>query len=200
MANTLDVVVIPDGPLKVSNAPGVVFGSDTLPADGDVYLCRCGQSSNAPFCDGTHSKVGFSGACESSNDKAIKVWEGNTLRTYFNPNTCMHVLYCKPLKALREAELAGDTGAAAKIAEVVETCPSGALTWEAKTDVPAPSQRERAPVQVMEGGEVRIQAPFTINADKLERMPEDRATLCRCGLSKNKPWCDGMHKARKDFR
>jgi CDGSH-type Zn-finger protein len=55
-------------------------------------------------------------------------------------------------------------------------------------------------VDIMEGGEVRLQVAYDINVDALENQPGDRATLCRCGKSKNKPWCDGRHKGRKDFR
>ncbi len=52
-----------NGPLEVSGAVELV-GSDgqNRPVDEQpIYLCRCGQSSNKPFCDGTHKKVGFQG-------------------------------------------------------------------------------------------------------------------------------------------
>jgi CDGSH-type Zn-finger protein len=50
-----------DGPLEVAGAIVMVdaTGSAEPPADDPVYLCRCGQSSRKPFCDGTHKKVGF---------------------------------------------------------------------------------------------------------------------------------------------
>lgn len=50
-----------DGPLEVSGTVEVVDADGTpRPADeAPIYLCRCGQSSNKPFCDGTHRKVGF---------------------------------------------------------------------------------------------------------------------------------------------
>ena len=82
---------------------------------------------------------------------------------------------------------------------MVRSCPSGALSYEGK-DVAAPQAADLAEVEIMEGGEVRIQCDFEINAELQERQVSDRATLCRCGLSKNKPWCDGQHKKRDGFR
>jgi len=55
----------------IENGPIILDTKDRLPIDaggakeekeGPVFLCRCGQSSNKPFCDGTHRKVGFEGA------------------------------------------------------------------------------------------------------------------------------------------
>ena len=54
MAERLSVTVIPDGPLKISNASRVRFCGDVTQVEGDLYLCRCGDSANAPYCDGTH--------------------------------------------------------------------------------------------------------------------------------------------------
>ncbi len=52
------VVLHPDGPLEVRGALRIAGTSD--PAhEAEAWLCRCGQSSNKPFCDGTHSKCGF---------------------------------------------------------------------------------------------------------------------------------------------
>ncbi len=58
------------------NGPYVIRGEDieVLDADGNalpyegraVALCRCGQSSNKPFCDGTHNKAGFESAPRAS--------------------------------------------------------------------------------------------------------------------------------------
>ena len=201
MSDPVSFTVLPDGPLKVSKATSIRYCGEPLEVEGDVYLCRCGQSSNAPFCDGTHGKVGFKGTSEPGTTKDIHVWEGNTVRTFFNPNTCMHVFYCKPLKELRERELAGDVAAAEEIMKVVATCPSGALSYEIKAGVDAPPEPDLgADIDIVEGGEVRVQRAFEINTPKLERQRDARATLCRCGLSKNKPWCDGRHKKRTDFR
>ena len=201
MPDSLSITVFPDGPIKVSNAQSVKYCGERIQMEGDIFLCRCGESSNAPFCDGSHKAVGFKGSAEREPRNTIKTWEGNTVRTFFNQSACMHVFACKPLKELRDAELAGDASAADEIMRVVGLCPSGALSYETKEDIEAPTLPQLdADIEIMEGGEVRVQRAFEINAERLERANAERATLCRCGLSKNKPWCDGRHTARKDFR
>jgi len=201
MSDRLSVTVIPDGPLKISGAADAQYCGNALKVDGDLYLCRCGDSAKAPYCDGTHGKMSFKGTSEDPPEAEIRVWEGETLRTYFNKAACMHVFYCKPLKELRAREEAGDAAAATEIMRVVGTCPSGALSYELKAEVAEPAAAA-APVaiDIIEGGEIRLQIDFDINAPMQERQASDKATLCRCGMSKNKPWCDGRHKGRKAFR
>lgn len=201
MSKPLSVQVLNKGPLMISGESLTLrYCGEPLEVEPgkDVYLCRCGQSKNAPYCDGTHSTVGISENPETKTHD-VRVWEGNTIRTFFNPNVCMHVLYCKPLKELRKRELEGDAEAAEAIARVVTSCPSGALTFESK-DVADPALDAQVDVDIIEGAEIRIQTAYEINADLGERQPSNRATLCRCGLSRNKPWCDGQHKKRDDFR
>ncbi len=48
-----------EGPIKLVDANGVEWDLAGKPA---VSLCRCGGSTNKPFCDGTHSKIGFQAA------------------------------------------------------------------------------------------------------------------------------------------
>jgi CDGSH-type Zn-finger protein len=52
---------LPDGPLQVKGEVEVLDAQgNPLPSKGgDIFLCRCGQSANKPFCDGTHKKVSF---------------------------------------------------------------------------------------------------------------------------------------------
>ncbi len=203
MKTPLSLTVLDNGPIKISGDELTVqyCGEPVaVEAGQDVYVCRCGESKNPPFCDGSHAKVGFTATPFQGDKKKLHVWEGKTIRTVFNANACMHAFYCKPLKELRKRELEGDTGAAAEIARIVESCPSGALTYES-TDVEAPAASADAPaIDIMEGGEVRVQTAFEINEELQDRQPNTRATLCRCGLSKNKPWCDGAHKKRENFR
>jgi len=202
MSKPLSVTVLDNGPLKVSGDEiRLRYCGEPIAVEAgkDVYLCRCGGSADPPFCDGTHNTQGFVAEPPAGASKELRVWEGRNIRTTFNPNACMHVFYCKPLKELRQRGLDGDDHAAAEIARVVMSCPSGALSYEAKA-VSAPAVDQDADIDVMEGGEVRIQCAFQINTDLLAHQDGDRATLCRCGLSKNKPWCDGRHKKRADFR
>jgi CDGSH-type Zn-finger protein len=60
------VIVRNNGPLRLEgditivDQDGKTFG---LAGRSVVSLCRCGQSANKPFCDGTHAKVGFESVC-----------------------------------------------------------------------------------------------------------------------------------------
>jgi CDGSH-type Zn-finger protein len=62
------ITVRKNGPFRVEAPEGSI---ELVDADGNKYdltgkpnfaLCRCGGSVNKPFCDGTHSKIGFQGA------------------------------------------------------------------------------------------------------------------------------------------
>jgi len=63
--STVRIEINDNGPYKVTG-PIELFAPDgspvEVPGGGSVFLCRCGGSTNKPFCDGTHSKVGFEGA------------------------------------------------------------------------------------------------------------------------------------------
>lgn len=53
-----------NGPYEVAGDVDVldIAGAVYPPEKSPIYLCRCGQSKNRPFCDGTHKKVGFQAA------------------------------------------------------------------------------------------------------------------------------------------
>lgn len=62
------ITIRPNGPYRVEAPEGTI---ELVDANGRVHdltgkpafsLCRCGASTNKPFCDGTHSKIGFQAA------------------------------------------------------------------------------------------------------------------------------------------
>jgi CDGSH-type Zn-finger protein len=62
----LKITVTENGPYKVEGAQGLELvgpdGAVVAVARDTIYLCRCGGSTTKPFCDGTHSLIGFQGA------------------------------------------------------------------------------------------------------------------------------------------
>lgn len=61
-ANILKVEVTPNGPYLIKTECLIVHSDGREETKtGTVALCRCGASSNKPYCDGTHRKNGFTG-------------------------------------------------------------------------------------------------------------------------------------------
>src|SRR3954449_13579592 len=70
----MDDVIIqvrPDGPYVVSGTIELRDANgNVIPTQARVVLCRCGASTKKPFCDGTHSKVGFQAAAQAVPESA----------------------------------------------------------------------------------------------------------------------------------
>jgi CDGSH-type Zn-finger protein len=60
----VQIQITENGPYKVTGDIELLdHAGNPSPTPGNsVFLCRCGGSTNKPFCDGTHSKIGFQGA------------------------------------------------------------------------------------------------------------------------------------------
>jgi CDGSH-type Zn-finger protein/uncharacterized Fe-S cluster protein YjdI len=56
---TVTVTALPDGPLRLEGPFTVTAADGTSVTKPKAGLCRCGQSQNKPFCDGSHRAVGF---------------------------------------------------------------------------------------------------------------------------------------------
>src|SRR6185437_4662950 len=84
-----------------------------------------------------------------------------------------------------------DAAPTEEVVAIARACPSGAIRYERLDGGP---QEEPPPVnlaRVRENGPLAVHAALEIEG----HAPELRATLCRCGASKNKPYCDGSHVA-----
>lgn len=85
--------------------------------------------------------------------------------------------------------IAPDNATAEELAALAHICPSGAISYERHDGAP----QEKAPrlniVRLVENGPLVVHAEIKIKG----KSAGFRATLCRCGASKNKPYCDGSH-------
>ena len=82
-----------------------------------------------------------------------------------------------------------DAASVETVARVAYACPSGAITYEVLGDGEAESAPNVNLIYVRENGPLAVNAPLVLDGDDVGF----RATLCRCGASQNKPYCDGSH-------
>ena len=196
-----DPVILPkpDGPLAVRGAVAFVSGGAETRAE-TLFLCRCGQSANKPFCDGAHRAAGFSSA-NSEDPPArdrIHSYAGAEMTVHFSARLCSHAAECRRrLPAVFDLDerpwVQPDKGSVDAIKAVIAACPSGALRF-------GPGGAE----QHLTGTTLRItvepDGPYRVAAVPLLETPlagagatAEKYVLCRCGLSRNKPYCDGSH-------
>jgi len=164
-----------------------------------MALCRCGKSSNKPFCDGTHTKVAFSGEkAEERVPDRVDNYEGKEITIHDNRGVCSHAGYCTDnLPSVfimgREPWIDPDGASPDEVASVIKMCPSGALSYS-REGVLHKDQCRKPAITISKDGPYRIVGGVKLN-DSTGSQPEseEHYTLCRCGESKNKPFCDGSH-------
>ena len=125
-----------------------------------------------------------------ANDQVAVLWK---------PKLCIHSAKCwKNLPEVfkpREKKWVDVNGAEAeKIIEQVRQCPSGALSIENNSEKNNKMENSNVKITVNPNGPLMVEGNVVVIKDGKEEVKE-KAFLCRCGHSKNKPYCDGAHKA-----
>lgn len=174
------------------------------PRQNTYILCRCGSSNNKPYCDGAHRKIGFDGSETASRRpymERAETFESPDLKITDVYELCDHSRFCQRSGGIRSLIQKSDDPEARQIAiEEAMICPSGRLVlWDKKTGKPFEKEFEPSIVLVhdkQKGCEgplwVRGYIPIE-SADGSMYESRNRVTLCRCGKSENKPYCDGSH-------
>ena len=179
-----------------------------LPAQKNAALCRCGHSSHKPYCDGTHAKVGFDGTETASRKpyaEQAKLIEGPVLSLTDAETLCAFARFCDPNGQVWRLVYETDkTKAREEFVRQTCDCPSGRLVaWDNETGEPIEPKLPQSiglvedPVEDCSGPLWLRGGIAVIAEDGYRYEVRNRVTLCRCGASKNKPFCDGSHAAIK---
>ncbi|NOU33917.1 MAG: hypothetical protein HOO96_38990 [Polyangiaceae bacterium] len=128
---------------------------------------------------------------------SIEEARGKSLLLRFEAKRCIHARHCvlsapKVFLANTPGEwIFPDEAHVETLVTVAHDCPSGAITYERLDDGPAETAPEVNVLRIRENGPLAVHAELALEGQR----PMFRATLCRCGASKNKPFCDGSHAA-----
>jgi CDGSH-type Zn-finger protein len=174
------------------------------PIQESYALCRCGQSKKKPYCDGTHEKIGFDGTEEADFknfiDQADAI-EGPNLTMIDAENFCATARFCHRAGGTWGLTEKSDDPKLKKIAiEEACDCPSGRLVaWDKNTEKAIEPKFEPS-ISLTEAPYRKISGPLWVkgnipieSANGTTYEKRNRVTLCRCGKSRNKPFCDGTH-------
>ncbi len=141
------------------------------------------------------------------SDKKIFHYPGAKTDVHWDGRLCIHVGECG--RATNELFVGGrqpwcqpDLVDSDDVAEVVSRCPTGALTYDRKDGGPEESVEAENVVSVMYNGPLYVRGDLEVDGAAADMSGvRFRAALCRCGKSKNKPFCDNSHEAAgfKDY-
>jgi CDGSH-type Zn-finger protein len=176
----------------------------TFPVQESYNLCRCGRSKNKPFCDGTHAKVPFEGTETAGYEPYLRhprIIRGPELELHDYENLCVHARFCMRAGGIWNLTQESDIPEARNTAiEESCNCPSGRLVIrDRKTGMPIEPELEKSIVVIEypakgEHGPLWVRGGIpVVSADGKSYVIRNRLTLCRCGKSENKPFCDGSH-------
>jgi len=213
------ILPLPNGPYYLINdmEPKVVenlknFKGEPLSTTVGIALCRCGKSNRKPFCDGTHSIIGFSSQNVNLNENDTnkltiknkrRDYVGKEITIHDNRKICSHAKECvnnlpSVFKLGSKPWIDSDGSKIQDIINTVRKCPSGALSYSIDGIEYRDPKEQRDPIlTVLKNGPYYITGGIDLIGENIEfgeGASKEHYTLCRCGTSENKPFCDGTHR------
>jgi CDGSH-type Zn-finger protein len=193
------ITPLANGPYLVENLKNLNNQKGSIETSVTMALCRCGGSSNKPFCDGTHKKNGFSSAkLEGRVTDERDNYVGKTITIHDNRGICAHAGYCTDgltsvFRQKEEPWIIPDAATRDEIIATINKCPSGALSYSVN-DVEHRNRDGEENIFVAPNGPYVVSGnPELSDTVRGEGASKEHFTMCRCGGSKNKPFCDGTH-------
>jgi CDGSH-type Zn-finger protein len=223
--NGQKIVIRPNGPYKVHGDVPLVrktqvvseYGEpltwkkgEALEIEDPYFLCRCGHSGDKPFCDASHREGDFDGTETADTgvtaERRVTYPGGTHIAVKCDESLCSESGFCgnRLTNVEQMVPHTDDTSVRAQVMAMVERCPSGSLTYSieaSEADVEPDLPRQiAATTEITSDGPVAGPLWVTgyIPIERADGQPletRNRVALCCCGLSKNKPLCDGAHRA-----
>ncbi len=219
MSNKPTIKILKNGPYLISGSVPLSKGElvanekgnsleleemQRYPLQEEYALCRCGKSNNKPYCDGSHAKNDFDGKETASREpfmsRTSKV-EGDNIVLIDCEDLCASGRFCDVHGGIwRLTESSADPKYKAYAIEEARKCPSGRLVmFDRKSGKALEPEFEPAIVLIEDpaqdcSGPLFVKGGIPIEAaDGYQYEVRNRVTLCRCGKSHNKPFCDATH-------
>jgi CDGSH-type Zn-finger protein len=195
----------------VTNADGESLewreGEKLAPAQ-KYALCRCGGSSTKPFCDGSHKSNGFDGTETASREpyeRQAGRTEGPTMLLDDAESLCAFARFCDPHgKVWNLVEKTDEPRAVKLVVHEAGHCPGGRLVARDRASGKAIEPHFEPSIGLVQDTAEGISGPIWVRggipvvaADGTTYEVRNRVTLCRCGASSNKPFCDGSHASTR---
>ncbi len=221
---SLHITVTERGPYLVYGAPPLYQQFIITDSDGDsteylqgakfstekepTSLCRCGHSSNTPYCDGSHTTAEWNPALTAPNESLLTeadIIESEELTLVDNERYCAYARFCHPKGGTwRLTEESSNPEARKEAIRQASMCPTGRLTaWDRHAESPHEIHFEPS-LGLLEDPSIGVSSGLWIrggiliekeNGEKYEI--RNRVVACRCGSSHNKPFCDGSHAQKR---
>lgn len=208
------IKILKDGPYEVSGAipldeliientdKGNILKKAKDIETGEIYhLCRCGKTKTPPFCDGSHVCEHFDGTTTASKKTVIEnsvYYKGEDIILADSEELCAYARFCHNNETdVWNATEKNDIKNAKKLST---SCPSGRLSlFYMNQETPIESDFKPS-ISILQDPAQKCSGPLWVkgniqieDSDGYEYEKRNRVTLCRCGASNNKPFCDAHH-------